>query len=165
MSHSDSAGCYHGYAATNLSAVNPYFGTQADLQALIVAAHARDIWVMLDVVPNHMGNDLGHDEWKGFSPFNSASDYHPYCLITNYNNQTMVELCRIGVAQSSLVDLDTESQSVVNTLTQWVSDTVQKYQLDGIRIDSVKNVRKTFWPIYVKAAQVFVMGEVAGMFI
>lgn len=47
---------------------------------------------MVDVVANHMGA-------TGFGnlyPFNEASHYHRACDITDYNNQWMVEQCRIG---------------------------------------------------------------------
>ena len=46
---------YHGYWAKNLYELNPNFGSEQDLHDLIEECHSRDIWVMLDVVPNHMG--------------------------------------------------------------------------------------------------------------
>ena len=44
---------YHGYDVTNEFAVNPQFGTMADLHRLLRAAHARGIKVLLDMVLNH----------------------------------------------------------------------------------------------------------------
>lgn len=41
---------YHGYAFLDLYQVNDHFGSDEELKSLISAAHARDIWVMLDVV-------------------------------------------------------------------------------------------------------------------
>ena len=41
------------YAVADYGAVNPEFGTLADLRALVDAAHARQMAVMLDWVPNH----------------------------------------------------------------------------------------------------------------
>ena len=46
---------YHGYDVLDYEAVNPTFGTDADLQAFIDAAHARGIRVYLDYVLNHTG--------------------------------------------------------------------------------------------------------------
>jgi alpha-amylase len=46
---------YHGYWAEDLSVVNPHFGGETGLQALMSAAQQADLWVMLDVVGNHMG--------------------------------------------------------------------------------------------------------------
>jgi len=47
---------YHGYGVQNLLEINPRFGTEQDLKDLIKACHDRDIWVMVDVVPNHVGH-------------------------------------------------------------------------------------------------------------
>lgn len=35
--------------------MNEYFGTEADLIQLVQECHKRDVWVMLDVVFNHVG--------------------------------------------------------------------------------------------------------------
>jgi len=42
-----------GYDVANYVDVDPLFGTLADFDALLTAAHARDIRVVLDYVPNH----------------------------------------------------------------------------------------------------------------
>jgi alpha-amylase len=75
---------FHGYAAKNMEKINNFFGGEQALHDLVSACHARgtnslafpafsrpklsilifpiftfycsDIWVMVDVVANHMGN-------------------------------------------------------------------------------------------------------------
>ena len=47
-------GGYHGYWAKDFFAVNPYFGTEQDLLNLVKTAQSMDIWVMIDVVFNHV---------------------------------------------------------------------------------------------------------------
>jgi len=42
----------------------------------------------------------------------------------------------------------------------WISETVTKYDFDGIRIDTVKHVDREFWSEYSTAAGVFSIGEV-----
>lgn len=46
---------YHGYWATNWEKVNEHFGSEDDLKSLVNAAHAKGIYVMVDVVANHVG--------------------------------------------------------------------------------------------------------------
>jgi hypothetical protein len=46
---------YHGYWMQQLHALNPNFGSESDLEALISACHSRGMFIMLDVVGNHVG--------------------------------------------------------------------------------------------------------------
>ena len=48
---------YHGYDVKDYTKVNPRFGTEADFQSLVTAAHAKGIKVYLDYVVNHTGNE------------------------------------------------------------------------------------------------------------
>lgn len=45
-----------GYDVSNYTEVHPLFGSLADMDALIQAAHEREIKVILDYVPNHSSN-------------------------------------------------------------------------------------------------------------
>lgn len=50
-------GTYHGYGIQNFLEVDPRFGTRQDLRDLVDAAHDRDMYVLLDVIYNHTGNN------------------------------------------------------------------------------------------------------------
>ena len=63
-------GSYHGYHLTNLYNLNPHFGSEDDFKSLITACHNKDIWVMVDVVANHVG-PIGTD-YSRITPFNLA---------------------------------------------------------------------------------------------
>jgi alpha-amylase len=93
-------------------------------------------------------------------PFSKATDFHPYCLVTDYNNQTNVEQCWLGDEHLPLADLNTEDPSIVSTMNNWIEGLVKSYGIDGLRIDTAKHIRKDFWPAFAKAAGVFTMGEV-----
>ena len=45
---------FHGYHIIDINSINEHFGTAQDLKDLIKACHDKDIWVILDAVPNHM---------------------------------------------------------------------------------------------------------------
>jgi alpha-amylase len=108
---------------------------------------------MVDVVANHVG-PVGTD-YSQINPFNSAEHYHDYCDITDWNNQWQVENCRL----SGLPDLKQENSWVAQTLIDWIGDIVSKYNIDGIRIDTIMEVPKSFWDKFRKSAGVFQIGE------
>jgi len=146
-------GSYHGYHMINLYKLNPHFGTEDDFKQLVSECHSRDIWVMLDVVANHVG-PVGTDYSK-ITPFNDASHYHDVCQIQDWKNQWQVENCRLA----DLPDLKQENEFVANTLYQWIHDVIQKYDIDGIRIDTIMEVPKWFWDKFRESAGVFQIGE------
>ena len=149
----NTAGSYHGYHLTNLYKLNTNFGTEDDLKNLITACHKKDIWVMVDVVANHVG-PVGTDFSK-ITPFNKAEHYHDWCDITDWSNQWQVENCRL----CGLPDLKQENTWVTEKLLSWIADIVKKYSFDGIRIDTIMEVPKSFWDKFKKSAGVFQIGE------
>ncbi|KAJ5491759.1 Acid alpha-amylase [Penicillium diatomitis] len=153
---------YHGYWQQEIYNVNTNYGTAADLQALSKALHSRGMYLMVDVVANHMGYaGAGNTvDYSVFQPFSSSSYFHPYCLISDYSNQTNVEDCWLGDTTVSLPDLDTTQSSVQTIWYDWVHSLVSNYSIDGLRIDTVKHVQKSFWPGYQSAAGVYCVGEV-----
>ena len=144
---------YHGYHLTNLYNLNTHFGSEDDLKNLITACHNKDIWVMVDVVANHVG-PVGTDYGR-ITPFNKAEHYHDWCDIRDWTNQWEVENCRL----CELPDLKQENTWVTQKLLDWIKDIVTKYKFDGIRIDTIMEVPKTFWDKFRSAAGVFQIGE------
>ncbi|HDL41948.1 MAG TPA: alpha-amylase, partial [Actinobacteria bacterium] len=53
----ESPGLDHGYDVSDYRAINPIHGTLADFDELIADAHARDIRVIVDIVPNHSSSE------------------------------------------------------------------------------------------------------------
>ena len=56
-------------------------------------------------------------------------------------------------------DLRQENDWVTQKLLDWINDLVQKYNLDGIRIDTIMEVPKWFWDKFRESAGVFQIGE------
>ena len=146
------AGGYHGYWATNWEDVNENFGTKDDLKALVSAAHEKDIWVMVDVVANHVA-PIG-DDFSQIYPLNKSEHYHSDCDI-NWDDRNSVENCRLA----GLPDLNQDNDYVRGYLKDWVKNIVSEYDFDGIRIDTIPEVPADFWSEYGESAGVFQMGE------
>ncbi|MGF1515454.1 MAG: alpha-amylase family glycosyl hydrolase [Elainellaceae cyanobacterium] len=53
---------YHGYGIQNFLDVDPRFGTRQDLRDLVDAAHDRGMYVLLDIIYNHSGNNFFYDQ-------------------------------------------------------------------------------------------------------
>lgn len=57
---------YHGYGIQNFLDIDPRFGSRQDLRDLVDAAHDRGMYVILDVIYNHSGNNWFYkDELTG----------------------------------------------------------------------------------------------------
>ena len=102
----------------------------------------------MDFAP--VGTDYGR-----INPFNRAEHYHDWCEINNWGNQWEVENCRL----CGMPDLKQENNWVTEKLLEWIHDLVQKYNLDGIRIDTIMEVPKWFWDKFRQSAGVFQIGE------
>lgn len=144
---------YHGYWARNWEKVNDHFGTEDELKALVQACHDRGMYVMVDVVANHVAPvDM---DFQQIYPLNQGEHYHNKCEITDFGNQDQVENCRLA----DLPDLNQGNSYVRQYLKDWIKNLVQKYSFDGIRIDTIPEVPKDFWSEYGQSAGVFQMGE------
>jgi len=58
----DASAGYHGYWVTDFTSLDPHYGTDAELDALLDAAHARGIKVYLDVITNHTADVIRYAE-------------------------------------------------------------------------------------------------------
>jgi len=143
-----------------LTKINPHFGSSSDLKNFVQAAHARGMYVMLDVVQNHVGPGLPLSQ---YNPFNQQSHYHNCnncpngCEISDYTCfQYQVEHCRLA----GLPDLNQTNPFVKNYLINWVNTSIQTYQFDGLRVDTVPEIAEDFWVDFQKAVEVYAVGEV-----
>mmetsp|Transcript_14759 Transcript_14759/g.12580 ORF Transcript_14759/g.12580 Transcript_14759/m.12580 type:complete len:466 (-) Transcript_14759:81-1478(-) len=147
-------GGYHGYWARNWYEINSNFGSADDLKNLAQACHDKGVWLMIDVVGNHVGPV--NMDYSSIVPFNQDSNYHSYCQIQNWNDQHEVEFCRLA----NLPDLAQEDQNTRHLLLEWVGDLVSNYSADGLRVDTVPEVPPDFWTEWTQDAGVYTVGEV-----
>lgn len=72
----DKSAGYHGYWITDFTQIDPHLGTNAELKALIEAAHARGMKVYFDIITNHTADVIGYEGGarKGYT----SKDEVPY---------------------------------------------------------------------------------------
>ncbi len=141
---------YHGYDVADYLAVDPEYGTLADLQALVAAAHQRGMKVILDMVLNHSSSqhpwfvnartgadaqwrdryvwsatDPGWQKpWGGAAWYPTASGYY------------------YGIFDASMPDLNLANPVVEAELTE-VMRTWLDRGVDGFRLDAVRYLTET----------------------
>ena len=76
----DKSAGYHGYWVTDFTQIDPHLGTNAELAALVDAAHARGMKVYFDIITNHTADVIGYEEGartayvpKDVEPYRTAS--------------------------------------------------------------------------------------------
>ncbi|GKT42439.1 acid alpha-amylase [Colletotrichum spaethianum] len=149
---------YHGFWTQDLYSINPHFGTEADLKELADALHARGMYLMVDIAPNHVGLNANPGNYTQYNPFNKAEYYHKKCNI-NWNSIPSIQVCWL----EGLPDLITTSPYVRQTYAAWIKDLVAKYSIDGLRIDTALEIEPEFWTEggFRDAAGVYLMGEIS----
>ncbi len=65
-------GGYHGYWAENFKLTDAHLGTLQDYQALSEALHDRGMYLIQDVVPNHMGNFFTYADENGVNRYQAG---------------------------------------------------------------------------------------------
>ena len=68
-------GSIHGYDVVDPTRINPELGTEEDLRALASHLRARDMGIILDIVPNHMGIGPENSRWEDVLTHGERSRY------------------------------------------------------------------------------------------
>lgn len=148
---------YHGFWTQDLYSINDHFGTEADLKELADALHARGMYLMVDIAPNHVGLNADAGNYTQYSPFNETEYFHDECDIV-WNDRTSEQLCWL----QGLPDLRTEDAGIRQIYAAWIKDLVTTYSIDGIRIDTALEIEPEFWTDggVKEAAGVFMLAEI-----
>jgi alpha-amylase len=67
---------YHGYWITDFTQIDPHLGSNADLRALVDAAHRRGMKVYFDIITNHTADVIGYT--RGARRGYISKDQAPY---------------------------------------------------------------------------------------
>ena len=139
---------YHGYDITDYRAINPQYGTMADFERLVKAAHTDGIKVILDMVINHTSD---RNPWF-IAAQNPASPYHDWYIWagphTNLDEKspwggpvwrTLGRQHYMGIFCGCMPDLNYDNPAVRNEMIS-----IGRYWLrkgaDGFRLDAAKHI-------------------------
>lgn len=137
---------YHGYDVTDYDGINPEYGTMADFEAFLQAAHARGIKVIMDLVLNHSSRQhpwfqsaLQNGEFREYYLWSDASR----ALELGPSNQRVWHRSEGGYYYAlfwdGMPDLNYDNaalkQKMVQTANFWLDKGV-----DGFRLDAVKHI-------------------------
>ena len=200
---------YHGYWVTDFTRVDPHFGEDEDMRALVEAVHARGMKIYLDIITNHTADVISYRECPESScpyrsraefPYSTRGDatgerindgflgvepehqtaenfakltrpdyaYTPFLRPGDekvkvpawlndpivYNNRGDTSFSGESVGMGDFAgndDLMMEHPAVVQGMIDIYGDWIERYRIDGFRIDTAKYVADSFWQAFVPA--------------
>lgn len=169
----ESAG-YHGYWVTDFTRVDPHFGDERTFAAFVEAAHLRGLKVYLDIITNHTADVIAYRECpQGKCPYRSRADY-PRKAYTPfvpkgeenvkvpawlndpryYHNRGDATFRGENSELGDFIGLDdlaTEDPRVVQGFIEIYGDWIERFGIDGYRIDTARHVNAEFWQAFIPA--------------
>jgi len=164
----DASSAWHGYGALDFATISPQLGGLPALRDLTKAAHERGIYIILDVVLNHLGALATSDDpgWPRFRkdgpgytlrwinpnripppPFNRLDWFHDRGQVGDWNDPIQSVIGQFY----TLNDLKTELPEVRVALTDAFKKFIEQTDCDGFRVDTVRHVERDFWPTWLRA--------------
>ncbi len=117
------------YAVKDYLAVNPEFGTLADLKSFVAAAHAQGMYVILDWVANHT------------SPDNALVTQHPDWYTRDGSGNTVPPV----PTWTDVIDLNFDNAGLRSYMIDAMAYWVREVNIDGYRCDAAELVPNDFW--------------------
>lgn len=170
---------YHGYGIQNFLEVDPRFGTKDDLRELVHQAHSRDMYIILDIIINHTGDnwaypgDYPYYYWKNApGPFDfgfwrevdPAEGFQDNDAVWPRELQDKESYKRLGQIRNwfdaqeaidgdflSLKELNITRADVLDTLIRSYKYWIAFADIDGFRMDTVKHMEDTATALFCNA--------------
>ena len=157
---------YHGYWTRDWTRVDPAFGTEEDLRALVADAHSHGIRVIMDAVLNHTGpvtpeDPAWPDDWVRTTPRCTYQTYVTTVECTLVANLPDVRTASDkpvtlpkwlvdkwtaeGRVQQETAELDAYFRRTGHPrapryyIIKWLTDWVREIGFDGYRVDTAKH--------------------------
>ncbi len=137
---------YHGYDVSDYYRVEPAYGTNADFQRLVAAAHRRGIKVLVDMVLNHSSSEhpyfqqalrdttSPYRKWYRFSP--TPLGKGPWGEEAWHRSPVRDEYY-YGVFWSGMPDLNYETPAVRQEAARIATFWLRDMGVDGFRLDAI----------------------------
>ena len=169
---------YHGYGIQNFLDIDPRFGTVKDLQKLVKEAHKRKMYIILDIVINHTGDNWAYP--GGYPYYYSEGKRFPFGFWREANPSSGIQwpddaawpmefqnpewYRRKGEIRNwdsfpeardgdfcSLKELDTSNREVLKALIDVYKYWIAVSDIDGYRLDAVKHLEDSSTAIFCSA--------------
>lgn len=135
---------YHGYDGVDYRSINPDYGTMADFQTFLAAAHARGIKVIIDFVMNHCSNqhpwfvaasqnDPFYRDWFRWSDTDPGETGPWGQQVWHWHPSDWY----YGLFTSGMPDLNYDTQAVKDTMFDTATYWLDTIGVDGFRLDAV----------------------------
>jgi len=124
----------HGYDSIDYRSVDPRFGGESALSELIAETHARDMRILMDIVPNHVSD---RHEW-----FQSARAGGPEKEWFSIDREGRYETF-FGVPSMPRLMLDNPDarRAMIDVAEHWITE----FGIDGYRIDHALGPSESFF--------------------
>ena len=138
----------HKYDISDYYCVDKQFGTNEDLQELVEEIHARDMKIVLDAVFNHCSEEL--TQFQDVLKKGKASEYFDWFIIDGDSINQSRDNYEMFAACNYMPKFNTSNEDVVRFLVDVGCHYIQKYNIDGWRLDVSDEVSHEFWRIFRK---------------
>lgn len=166
----NNSAAYHGYWARDFFKTNSAFGSATDFQTLVSTAHAKNIKIIIDFVPNHTSTS----EYSGYTFPEDGKLFRNGTLIGSFSNDSAgifnhlswsdFSTLENGIYHSlyGLADLN----HINSTVDTYMKDAINQWLdwgVDGIRVDAVKHMAKGWQKNWLSSIYshkpIFIFGE------
>ena len=143
---------YHGYDVTDYYGINPQYGTLADFDRLVAAAHQRGIKIIMDLVINHSSDQhpwfkAARDPTSAYRHWYQWSDQHTELAAISATGSpawhTLGKQHYLGIFVAEMPDLNFDNPDVRKEMIK-IGQFWLKRGVDGFRLDAAQHIYYDF---------------------
>lgn len=141
----------HKYDIRDYYRVDEQFGDENDLKELVDAAHEKGIRILLDAVFNHCSEDIM--QFRDVAEKGKASPYYDWFIIYGDKPERHKKNYETFGDCSYMPKWNTSNQEVSRYLIDIAVYYIEKFDIDGWRLDVSDEVSHDFWRSFRKAVK------------